>query len=76
MKMQKKITDHNQDKCNITPEFNKLTIENVAAILAQTNFVTKTEFDKKLIHLNKKINSKKTKHLLVGNKSKNCKHLI
>ena len=57
MKIQKKITDHNHDKCNITPEFNKLTIENVAAILAQTNFVTKTEFDKKKVKENKTFTS-------------------
>ena len=44
-----------------TPEFNKLTEENFAARSAQANLVTKTDFDNKLIKLNKKINSNKTK---------------
>ena len=37
-----------------TSEFNKLTIENFKARLAQTNLVTKTDVDAKLTSLNKK----------------------
>ena len=49
-----KITDHDHDKYITTPEFNKLTLENFAARLAQANlasksdiadFVKKTDFD-------------------------------
>ena len=66
--IEKKITDHNHDKYITTPEFNKLTAENFAARLAQVNLVTKTDFEDKLINLNKKTNSNKTKHLIVENK--------
>ena len=66
--IEKKITDHNQDKYITTPEFNKLTAEKFAARLAQANLVTKIDFDDKLKTLNKKINSNKTKHLIVENK--------
>ena len=66
--IEKKITDHSYDKYITTPEFNKLTAENFAARLAQVNLVTKTDFDDKLINLNKKTNSNKTKHLIVENK--------
>ena len=61
------------------PEFNKLTVENFAARLAQenlaskndiTNFVKKTDFDDKVNNLNKKITLSKTKHVLVENKFK------
>ena len=41
------------------------------ARLAQADLVTKTDFDTKLKSLNRKINSNKTKHLLVENKLKN-----
>ena len=52
--MKKKITDHSHDKYITIPEFNKLTAENFAARLAKTNLITKTDFDNKLINLNKK----------------------
>ena len=54
--VEKKITDHGHDKYITTPEFNKLTVENFAARLAQANlatksdsanFVDKTDFDEK-----------------------------
>ena len=67
---EKKITNHNHDKYITPPEFNKLTAENFAAQLAPANLVTKTDFDNKLINLNKKINSNKTKHVLVENELK------
>ena len=67
----KKISDHNHYRYITTSEFSKLTAENVAARLTQANLVTKTDFDAKLKSLNKKINSNKTKHLLVENELKN-----
>ena len=46
--IEKKISDHNHDKYINTPEFNKLTVENFKARLAQADLVTKTNFDTKL----------------------------
>ena len=52
--IEKKPFDHDHDTYITTPEFNKLTAENVAARLAQenlasendvANFVKKTDFD-------------------------------
>ena len=74
--IEKKITDHNHDKYITTPEFNKFTAETFAARLKQANlasksdifnFVNKTDFDNKLLSFNKRINSNKTKHVLVEN---------
>ena len=65
--MEKKLTDHNHDKYITTPE---CTSEVFDARLAQANLVIKTDFNTKLISLNKKIKSNKTKHLLVENKLK------
>ena len=53
--IEKKITDHSHDKYITTPEFNKLTVENFAARLAQANLITKTDFDTKVSTLNRKI---------------------
>ena len=69
----KKMTDHSHDKYITTPEFNKLTAENFAARLAQANLITKTDFDAKLLRLNRKITSNKAKHLLVENQLKKLK---
>ena len=55
------MNDH--DKYISTSEFNNLIAKIFAARLAQAYLVTKTDFDTKLISLNKKINSNKTKHL-------------
>ena len=75
-KIEKIVTDHDHDKYITTPEFNKLTAEAFAARIAQAylasksdiaNFVKKIDFDVKLKDLNKKNNSKKTKHVLVEN---------
>ena len=74
--IEKKITDHSHDKYITTPEFNKLAAENFAGRLAQANLVTKTDFNDKLKNLNKKINSNKTKYLIVENEFKKQKHLI
>ena len=53
-----------------SPQFNKPTAENFAARLKKVNLVTKKDFDDKQKSLNQKINSHKTKHLLVENKLK------
>ena len=47
-----------------------LAAEVFNARLAQSNLVTKTDFDNKLQSLNKKINSNKIMHLLVENELK------
>ena len=67
------ITDHNHDKYITTPEFNNLAAGVLTARLARANLVTNTDFDIKLQELNKKINSNKTKHLLVENEIKKTK---
>ena len=56
----------------------KLLLQNVifTTKLVHTNLITKKEFSTKLTSLNKIINSNKTKHLLVKNEFKNCKHLM
>ena len=73
--IESKINNHNHDKYIITPEFNKLTAKNFKARLGEENLVTKTDFDTKLQNITKKISSNKSKHLLVKNELKNCKHL-
>ena len=64
------MTDHNHEEYNTSLEFNKYTAGNFASRLKQANLVTKTDFDDKLKSLNQKINSNKTKHLLVENEFK------
>ena len=71
--LENKITNQNHDKYITTLEFNKLTAENFAARLAQANLITKIDFDAKLLSLNRKITSNKTKHLLVKNQLKKLK---
>ena len=66
----KKLTDHDHDKYGSTPEFNNLAAEVFDARLKQADLVTWTNFDTKLKSLNQKINSNKTKHLLVENERK------
>ena len=51
--VENKIPDH--AKYITTQEFNKLTGENFAAKLKQANWIGKTDFDNKLISLNRKI---------------------
>ena len=65
--IEKKLTDHNHDKCITTPEFNTLAVDVFNARLAQANLIIKTDFDAKLSSLNKKITQNKSKHLLVEN---------
>ena len=55
------------------PEFNKLTAENFAARSKQANLITKTDCDDKLKRQNQKINSNKTRHLLIENEFKKIK---
>ena len=74
MKLKKKLTDCHHDISFTTPEFNKLKAEVFDARLGQASLVTKTDFGTKLIGLNEKISTNKTKHLLVENELKNCKH--
>ena len=75
MNQKKKLADHKHDKYVTTPEFNKLTVENFAARLAQANLITKTDFDTKLSSLNRKITSNETKDLLIENEMKKLKTL-
>ena len=53
-KIEKKITDHKHDKYIATQEFKKLTAKNFPGRLEQANLVIKTDFNDKLINLNKK----------------------
>ena len=51
--IEKKITDHDHNKHITTPEFNKLTAENVTARFAQANLARdrfkETDFDDKKV---------------------------
>ena len=71
--MKKKITDHNQDKCITTLEFNNLAARVFTARLAQANLLSKTDIDAKLQDISKRITSNKFKHLLVENELKKLK---
>ena len=68
--IEKKVSEHNHGKYITTPEFNNLTAEVFTASLKQANLMTKTDFNTRLISLNKKINSNKRKHVLLENKFK------
>ena len=65
--IEKKLTDHNHDKCITTPEFNTLAADVFIARLAQANLITKTDFDAKLLRINRKITENKTENILVKN---------
>ena len=60
-----KISDH--AKHINTPEFKKLAAENSTARLKQAKLLIKTDFDNKLININRKITSNKAKYLEVQN---------
>ena len=73
-KIEKKVLIYDHDKNNLitTQEFNKLTADWFAARLAQAHLATKADiadlvkkkdFDKNLKNINKKVTSKKTKHV-------------
>ena len=71
--LEKKLIDRNHGKYITIPEINKLSTEVFVARLKQANLVTKTDFDYKLKRLNHKINSNKTKHIVVENELKKLK---
>ena len=50
--IENKLNNHNHDKYIDTSEFNKLAADVFNARLAQTNLITKTDFDAKLSSLN------------------------
>ena len=64
--VENKIPDNS--KYITTQEFNKLTAENFAAKLKQTDLVNKTDLDNKLTSFSKRITSNKTKQLEVQKK--------
>ena len=68
-----KLNNHNHDKYITAPEFNTLAADVFNARLAQTNLITKTDFDAKLSSLSRKITQNKSKHLLVENELKKLK---
>ena len=71
--IEKKLTDHNDDKYTTTPEFNTLAAGVFNARFSQANLITKTNFDAKLSSLNIKITANKSKHLLAENELKKLK---
>ena len=53
--IENKLKNHNPDKYIDTSEFNKLVPDVFNARLAQANLITKTDFEAKLLSLNKKL---------------------
>ena len=70
LEIESEVTNHDHVNYINISEFNKLTAENFKVRLVQANLVAKTDFRAKLKSLNKKVNSNKTKHLLVENELK------
>ena len=62
--IENKLNNHDHDKYIDTPEFNRLAGDVFNASLAQADLVTKTDFDDKLLNLNRNITKNKTNHLL------------
>ena len=71
--LEKKLTNHNHDKYITTPESTTLAASIFNARLAQANLITKTDFDAKLLSLNRKNTSNKLRNLLVENELKKLK---
>ena len=71
LNLQKVLINH--DKYITTPEFNTLATSVFNARLAQSDSISKTDFDSKPSSLNRKITSSKSKHLLVENELKKLK---
>ena len=71
--IENKLNNCNHDKYIDTQEFNKLAADVFNVRLSQANLITKTDFDAKLLNLNKKITSNKTKQVLVKNEFKKLK---
>ena len=67
--IENKLNNHNRDKYIDTSEFNKLAADVFNVILGQANLITKTDFDAKLLNLNKKKYFKKKKQ---QNNSRAC----
>ena len=57
--IENKVINYYHDKYITTSKFSTLTTKKFAARIAQSNLVTKTDFDNKLMILNKKITSNK-----------------
>ena len=74
--IEKKVTHHDHDQCITTSEFNKLKTETFKARLAQANLVRKTDFDAKLICLNKELTQIKQSIYLLRINFKNYKDFI
>ena len=68
--IENKLNNNNHDKYIDTSEFNKLAADVFNGRLAQANLITKTNFDAKLLSLNRKITENKTENLLVKNQLK------
>ena len=71
--IEKKLTDHDDDKYINTLDFNTMAANIFNARLAQANLITKTDFDTKLSSLTRKVTANKTKNLLVENEFKKLK---
>ena len=67
---EKKLTDHDDDRYITTTEFNTLAAYVLNARLAQLNLITMTDFNAKLLSLNRNITANKSKYLLVENELK------
>ena len=65
--MKIKLNKYNHDKYTDTQKFSKLAADVFKARLAQANLIKKSDFDAKLLSLNRKITANKSKHLLVEN---------
>ena len=65
--IENELNNHNHNKYIDTSGFNKLASDVFKARLAQANLITKTNFDAKLLSVNRKIIQNKSKHLLVEN---------
>ena len=65
--IEKKLTDHNHDKCIDTSKFNTLAANVFNARVAQASLIAKTDFDAKLSSLNREITANKTRHFLNDN---------
>ena len=65
IEIENKVNNRNHRKYIITPEVNKLAADVFNARLAQANLITKTDFDAKLLSLNRKVTKNKTENLLV-----------
>ena len=73
LKLKKKPTDYNHDKCITTSESNTSAADVFNARLAQANLVLKTNFDNTVTSLNNKIASNKAKNHSIENELKKLK---